>query len=64
MLLKLYSERDLNPFKMRWISLSLQGSKLATKTLLFVVGDLNYRLEGIPGDDVRRLLMLHTRKEY
>ncbi|KAI9782529.1 MAG: hypothetical protein M1816_001867 [Peltula sp. TS41687] len=27
-------------------------------------GDLNYRLEGLPGDDVRRLLMLHTRGEY
>ena len=30
----------------------------------FWFGDLNYRLEGIPGDDVRRLLMLHTRSEY
>jgi phosphatidylinositol-bisphosphatase len=27
-------------------------------------GDLNYRLEGIPAEDVRRLLMLHTRNEY
>ncbi|KAH0559468.1 hypothetical protein GP486_004014, partial [Trichoglossum hirsutum] len=27
-------------------------------------GDLNYRLEGLPGDDVRRLLMLHAPKEY
>ncbi|KAG8532255.1 uncharacterized protein KY384_003896 [Bacidia gigantensis] len=26
----------------------------------FWFGDLNYRLEGIPGEDVRRLLMLHT----
>ena len=30
----------------------------------FWFGDLNYRLEGLPGDDVRRLLMLHTRNEY
>ena len=30
----------------------------------FWFGDLNYRLEDIPGDDVRRLLMLHTRNEY
>ena len=30
----------------------------------FWFGDLNYRLESIPGDDVRRLLMLHTRNEY
>ncbi|KAI9841493.1 MAG: hypothetical protein M1837_000654 [Sclerophora amabilis] len=27
-------------------------------------GDLNYRLDKLPGDDVRRLLMLHTRNEY
>lgn len=30
----------------------------------FWFGDLNYRLAGIPGDDVRRLLLLHTRNEY
>ena len=30
----------------------------------FWLGDLNYRLEGIPDEDVRRLLMLHTRGEY
>lgn len=27
-------------------------------------GDLNYRLEGLVGDDVRRLLLLHARNEY
>lgn len=30
----------------------------------FWLGDLNYRLEGIPEEDVRRLLMLHTQGEY
>ena len=30
----------------------------------FWFGDLNYRLEGLPGEDVRRLLMLHTKGEY
>ncbi|KAL8825428.1 MAG: hypothetical protein Q9170_007795 [Blastenia crenularia] len=30
----------------------------------FWFGDLNYRLEGMPGEDVRRLLMLHTKNEY
>ncbi|KAL9102995.1 MAG: hypothetical protein Q9163_001915 [Psora crenata] len=30
----------------------------------FWFGDLNYRLEGLPGEDVRRLLMLHTQGEY
>lgn len=30
----------------------------------FWFGDLNYRLESMPAEDVRRLLMLHTRNEY
>jgi phosphatidylinositol-bisphosphatase len=30
----------------------------------FWFGDLNFRLEGLPGEDIRRLLMLHTRGEY
>lgn len=30
----------------------------------FWFGDLNFRLDGLPGDDIRRLLMLHARGEY
>lgn len=30
----------------------------------FWFGDLNYRLDSLPEEDVRRLLMLHTRNEY
>ncbi|KAL8288339.1 hypothetical protein RB597_000449 [Gaeumannomyces tritici] len=30
----------------------------------FWFGDLNFRMDGLPGDDIRRLLMLHTRGEY
>lgn len=30
----------------------------------FWFGDLNFRLDGLPGDDIRRLLLLHTRGEY
>ncbi|ESZ90794.1 hypothetical protein SBOR_8823 [Sclerotinia borealis F-4128] len=30
----------------------------------FWFGDLNFRLEGLPGDDIRRLLMLHSKGEY
>lgn len=40
------------------------GEGIDDADLAFFVGDLNYRLEGIPGEDVRRLLMLHTRNEY
>lgn len=30
----------------------------------FWFGDLNFRLDGLPGKDIRRLLLLHTRGEY
>ncbi|TVY42118.1 Type I inositol polyphosphate 5-phosphatase, partial [Lachnellula occidentalis] len=30
----------------------------------FWFGDLNFRLDGLPGEDIRRLLMLHTKGEY
>ena len=40
------------------------GEEIGDEDCCFWFGDLNYRLEGIPGDDVRRLLMLHTRNEY
>lgn len=40
------------------------GEQIGDEDFCFWIGDLNYRLEGIPGDDVRRLLMLHTRNEY
>ena len=40
------------------------GEQIWDEDIAFWMGDLNYRLEGIPGDDVRRLLMLHTRNEY
>ena len=40
------------------------GEQIGDEDFAFWVGDLNYRLESIPADDVRRLLMLHTRNEY
>lgn len=40
------------------------GEQIGDEDFAFWCGDLNYRLEGIPGDDVRRLLMLHTRDAY
>lgn len=40
------------------------GECIGDEDFAFCVGDLNYRLEGVPGEDVRRLLMLHTRNEY
>ncbi|KAL1302549.1 hypothetical protein AAFC00_002931 [Neodothiora populina] len=40
------------------------GETIGDEDFAFFVGDLNYRIKGIPGEDVRRLLMLHTRNEY
>ena len=40
------------------------GEGIGDEDFAFWFGDLNYRLEGMPGDDVRRLLLLHTRNEY
>jgi len=40
------------------------GEQIGDEDFAFWFGDLNYRLEGIPGDDVRRLLMLHTTNKY
>ncbi len=40
------------------------GEGLGNEDFAFWFGDLNYRLEDIPGEDVRRLLMLHTRNVY
>jgi phosphatidylinositol-bisphosphatase len=37
------------------------GEGLGDEDFAFWFGDLNFRLEGIPGDDVRRLLTVHTK---
>jgi len=40
------------------------GEKIGDEDFAFWFGDLNYRLKGVPAEDVRRLLHLHTRNEY
>ncbi|KAF5633676.1 inositol polyphosphate 5-phosphatase ocrl-1 [Fusarium tjaetaba] len=40
------------------------GEKIGDEDLAFWFGDLNFRLDGLPGDDIRRLLTLHARGEY
>ena len=40
------------------------GEGIGDEDFEFWFGDLNYRLEHIPGEDVRRLLMLHTQDVY
>ncbi|KAJ9133821.1 Inositol polyphosphate 5-phosphatase OCRL-1 [Pleurostoma richardsiae] len=38
--------------------------KIGDEDFVFWFGDLNFRLDGLPGADIRRILMLHTRGEY
>ncbi|QKX61076.1 uncharacterized protein TRUGW13939_08222 [Talaromyces rugulosus] len=40
------------------------NDSIGNEEFAFWFGDLNYRLEDIPGDDVRRLLTLHTQNDY
>lgn len=40
------------------------GEQVGEEDFAFWFGDLNYRLDGLPGDDIRRLLTLHARGEY
>lgn len=44
--------------------LQQKGEGIGDEDFAFWFGDLNYRLEGMPGDDVRHLLSLHLRNEY
>ncbi|RMD42850.1 hypothetical protein DV735_g2257, partial [Chaetothyriales sp. CBS 134920] len=54
----------------RFARVSLDGEeygadeRIGDEDVAFWFGDLNYRLDDIPGDDVRRLLLLHTRNQY
>jgi phosphatidylinositol-bisphosphatase len=41
-----------------------EGDTIGDADFAFWFGDLNFRLQDLPGDDIRRLLMLHTRGEY
>ncbi|KAH6603165.1 phosphatidylinositol polyphosphate phosphatase [Trichoderma cornu-damae] len=40
------------------------GDGIGDEDFAFWFGDLNFRLDGLPGDDIRRLLTLHARGEY
>lgn len=40
------------------------GNGMGEEDFTFWFGDLNYRLDSMPGEDVRRLLMLHTQNQF
>ena len=41
-----------------------KSDSIGDEDFAFWFGDLNYRLEDVPGEEVRRLLEIHTQKEY
>lgn len=41
-----------------------EGEMIGDEDFAFWFGDLNFRLDGLPADDIRRILTLHTRGEY
>ncbi|KAJ8126210.1 hypothetical protein O1611_g7428 [Lasiodiplodia mahajangana] len=41
-----------------------EGDKIGDEDFSFIFGDLNFRLDGLPGNDIRHLLTLHARGEY
>ncbi|KAI1120435.1 type II inositol-1,4,5-trisphosphate 5-phosphatase [Nemania abortiva] len=41
-----------------------EGDKIGDEDFSFFFGDLNFRLDGLPGNDIRHLLTLHARGEY
>lgn len=41
-----------------------EPERIGDEDFAFWFGDLNFRMDGLPGEDIRRLLMLHTRGEY
>jgi len=61
---QILSRTKFEPIQDSMDLLQTTGETIDDADFAFWVGDLNYRLAGIPADDVRRLLMLHTRNEY
>ncbi|KAI1110566.1 type II inositol-1,4,5-trisphosphate 5-phosphatase [Nemania sp. NC0429] len=41
-----------------------EGDKIGDEDFAFFFGDLNFRLDNLPGNDIRHLLTLHARGEY
>ncbi|GAM86712.1 hypothetical protein ANO11243_047310 [Dothideomycetidae sp. 11243] len=61
---QIISRTKFEPIRDAMDLLQTAGESIADADVAFWTGDLNYRLADIPGDDVRRILMLHTRNEY
>ncbi|EEH37273.1 phosphatase family protein [Paracoccidioides lutzii Pb01] len=61
---QIISRAKFNPLEEGDDILEDDGNMIGYEDFGFWFGDLNYRLEDIPGDDVRRLLHLHTENKF
>lgn len=61
---QIVARTKFHPVGTEWVGGIGQSEKIGDEDIAFWFGDLNYRLEDIPGEDVRRLLLLHSRNEY
>lgn len=58
------SRSQFAPFNHPGVVPTVEPDKLGDEDVAFWFGDLNFRLADLPGDDIRRILTLHTRGEY
>ena len=61
---QILTRTKFHPVGEEWVGGIGQSEKIGDEDIAFWFGDLNYRLDDIPGEDVRRLLLLHARNEY
>ncbi|KAI1259394.1 type II inositol-1,4,5-trisphosphate 5-phosphatase [Xylariaceae sp. FL1019] len=60
---KIVSQAKFSPITRSGVSED-EGDKIGDEDFSFFFGDLNFRLDGLPGDDIRHILTLHARGEY
>ncbi|KAK7426641.1 hypothetical protein QQZ08_006819 [Neonectria magnoliae] len=61
---QILSKTQFDPIVLAGVVEDEDEEKIGDEDLAFWFGDLNFRLDGLPGDDIRRLLTLHARGEY
>ncbi|KAL1898267.1 hypothetical protein Sste5346_003675 [Sporothrix stenoceras] len=58
------SRTQFEPYNHPGLPEAKEPEKIGDADFAFWFGDLNFRLDDLPGDDIRRILTLHARGEY
>ena len=61
---QIVSRTKFEPVENSYHAENEESEGIGDEDFIFWFGDLNYRLGSIPGEDVRRLLLLHAHNEY